>query len=499
MPFGAIGAAIGGSLLADTAIGAVAGGVLGGVAGNALTGATDGGIYGALGIGGSGGGSSAPTATQGGYANGSYVPPYQQQAAGAEFTAIGQLANEQYNPYTQFGAQYASQAAQAQGLTDQATTAANQFNSQQQNLTTATNNAASNYLSSGQQGNYAQNMAALAPQYMQQGNNALQIGGQLQGQINPTLAAGNAVLNTAFDPQQALYDRTQQQTAQQAAANQASRGLAMSPYGAELSNQSNSNFNIDWQNAQLARQTAGLTAYTGANASATQLGQGANQSYAAGLADMNTGAGLNYNTAQTIYGNNQTALNNQQTSLNSQQATNQQGFQNQITGLGTQQTALQNQQNNYMTPQQILQQQITDYNTYQGLGSPSAQIAQANNANAASAAAGQSAGGVGSALSQAIAGWGQSTPTATGIASSNGAYSQNNGQTSYAGSPYDPYSTSSLQNGGGDGGAIPGSTGFTGTNPYGPVGLTNGGTIGYTDYGNNYSYGGSSDFGLTTF
>lgn len=66
------------------------------------------------------------------------------------------------------------------------------------------------------------------------------------------------VMNTAFDPQQALYNRTLQQVQDQSRAGQAARGIAMTPYGAGLENQNINNFNIDWQNAQLQRQLAGL-------------------------------------------------------------------------------------------------------------------------------------------------------------------------------------------------------------------------------------------------
>ena len=66
-----------------------------------------------------------------------------------------------------------------------------------------------------------------------------------------------SVMQTGFDPQQALYDRTAQQVSQQARAGQAARGILTSPYGAGLENKAMSDFNIDWQNQQLQRQLAG--------------------------------------------------------------------------------------------------------------------------------------------------------------------------------------------------------------------------------------------------
>lgn len=83
----------------------------------------------------------------------------------------------------------------------------------------------------------------------------------LQNAANTGLNAGNAVLNTAFDPQNALYNRTAQQTQDQTRVAEAARGITSSPYGAGVEASAMNNFNIDWQNAQLARQTQGLTSY----------------------------------------------------------------------------------------------------------------------------------------------------------------------------------------------------------------------------------------------
>jgi hypothetical protein len=91
--------------------------------------------------------------------------------------------------------------------------------------------------------------------------------------------AGGALLNTGFDPQGALYARTQNQNAQQAAANMGAAGLGNTPYGTSVENLNNENFNIDWQNAQLARQSQALQ---GAG-SAFQTAQGLQQSGLTGL------------------------------------------------------------------------------------------------------------------------------------------------------------------------------------------------------------------------
>ena len=85
-------------------------------------------------------------------------------------------------------------------------------------------------------------------------------------------AAGQQVWNTALDPQKALYNRTLNQITQQDNAQQAARGIGMSPIGQELSNQAVSNFNIDWQNQQLQRQLAGLQGLGSAYGGATNMG-----------------------------------------------------------------------------------------------------------------------------------------------------------------------------------------------------------------------------------
>lgn len=67
------------------------------------------------------------------------------------------------------------------------------------------------------------------------------------------LPAAYQILNQGFDPQQQLYQRTQQQLQEQVRAGQSARGTAMSPYGAAGEADAMNNFNIDWQNNALNR------------------------------------------------------------------------------------------------------------------------------------------------------------------------------------------------------------------------------------------------------
>jgi hypothetical protein len=122
-----------------------------------------------------------------------------------------------------------------------------------------------------------------------------QIPGQLSGLagnvtgLAPQAAAGIAplqqgaqnILNTANDPRQQLYQRTLQQVQDQSNANASMYGLGSSPYGAGLANQATNNFNIDWQNQQLARQAQGLSAAQGAYGQAGSLANTAGNLYGA--------------------------------------------------------------------------------------------------------------------------------------------------------------------------------------------------------------------------
>lgn len=126
------------------------------------------------------------------------------------------------------------------------------------------------------QNSYMDSLAALTGQIIPQqtaGIGALQQGGeqaaaaqrgygnQLGGFATSGLPYAQQMLQTGFDPQNALYNRSYQQNMDQTNAINAMNGVAGSPYGAGLATQSNQNFNIDWQNQQLGRQNTALGAY----------------------------------------------------------------------------------------------------------------------------------------------------------------------------------------------------------------------------------------------
>ncbi len=149
----------------------------------------------------------------------------------------------------------------------------------------------------------------------------------LEGLGNTAAAYAPQILQTGFDPQSALYDRTQQQIKDQLSATNAMSGLSGTPYGAGVMGQGVTNFNIDWQNQQLQRQLQATQGYgslastagrdfagavdLGNAAVGTQLQSGAlpYSSYAGIQSDI-TGAGNAYaGAANNSFGLDQNTLN----------------------------------------------------------------------------------------------------------------------------------------------------------------------------------------------
>jgi hypothetical protein len=119
-------------------------------------------------------------------------------------------------------------------------------------------------------------------------NTGQQITGQGQqvfGEANSIFPYAQQTFQTALDPQSQLYNWLQNQNMQQTQAENAMSGVGTTPYGADVANQSNMLFNINWQNQQLQRQIEGLQAGAGA----IQTGAGIQQ---AGTGIEATGAGV---------------------------------------------------------------------------------------------------------------------------------------------------------------------------------------------------------------
>jgi hypothetical protein len=150
-------------------------------------------------------------------------------------------------------------------------------------------------------GEQAQNVAGI--QYAQS-DASRQAQQYLQG-------AGQDIYNLARDPQNALYNRTQQQLTDQVNAGQALRGLGTSAVGGAEYNQAMSNFNIDWQNQQLQRALQGAQGLSGLYGQAGNYGQASAQELAQGLGAYNTGAQAFQAAGQVPYSTANTIQNNQ--------------------------------------------------------------------------------------------------------------------------------------------------------------------------------------------
>lgn len=133
--------------------------------------------------------------------------------------------------------------------------------------------------------------------------------GQMEGQAANAIgqqgalqAAGNQVYQTALDPQSALYNSTAQKVQDQAAATNSMYGLGQSGAGAGIQNEAMQNFNMDWQNQQLARQAQGVSSLSQANNTALNYGNQAGQDLTAAGAYGAAVPGLTQQAAQIPLG-----------------------------------------------------------------------------------------------------------------------------------------------------------------------------------------------------
>ncbi len=156
------------------------------------------------------------------------------------------------------------------------------------------------------------------------------------------MGAGQNILNTSQDPQNALYDRTLQQVQDQARAANSAAGLGMSGVGAGAEDQAVNNFNIDWQNNQLGRQIQGA--------------QGASGAFNAGLNDLTNTYQLPYQVSNQIPMNlmNMAQLYTNSSGALPQALANNANLYSQYSGMGL------NQQNAQYS--QAYQNQLNDYN-----------------------------------------------------------------------------------------------------------------------------------------
>jgi hypothetical protein len=129
------------------------------------------------------------------------------------------------------------------------------------------------------------------------------------------IATGNSlvpyaqqIMQTGMDPQQALYNQQYALNQNQANAQNAMAGVANTPYGAGVTNQSDQNFNINWQNQQLARQTQAAGAAGALDTQAAALQSQGNQSQNQAASNLVSSATIPYSTYTDIGTGQNTAL-----------------------------------------------------------------------------------------------------------------------------------------------------------------------------------------------
>lgn len=129
----------------------------------------------------------------------------------------------------------------------------------------------------------------------QQGASTLQGLGGLSASVAPQ------IVQSAFDPQSALYNQQLQQITDQSNAINSMYGLGTSPAGAGLTTQAVNNFNTQWQNQQLGREVQGAQGLASLGNSATQGYTGASNLGGSALNTLTTAGQL----PQSTYSGNQ--------------------------------------------------------------------------------------------------------------------------------------------------------------------------------------------------
>lgn len=177
-------------------------------------------------------------------------------------------------------------------------------------------------------------------------------GQTFQGAGMSSIPYAQQIAQTAFDPQNALYAKTQQDLVDQTRAGQAARGVATTPYGAAGESDALRKFNIDWQNQQLGRQVAGGQAASGivnqgantSNIGTGIVGQGIGQE-TQGASTFANASGLPYSAYSQIGQGQFGALNSLQAGTNQAQQIGLNPVQAylQYLGIGNQSNAVANQ------------------------------------------------------------------------------------------------------------------------------------------------------------
>jgi hypothetical protein len=129
----------------------------------------------------------------------------------------------------------------------------------------------------------------------------------------------NQTMQTAFDPQNALYNQLLAQTQNQQNVANTQAGVGTTPYGASLADLNLSNFNMNWLQSQLQRQQTGAQTASTLGSNITGLTGAGLQASGMAPGTLSTLSALPYNTYVGQQGNVTGALQNQINALLGQQ------------------------------------------------------------------------------------------------------------------------------------------------------------------------------------
>lgn len=200
-------------------------------------------------------------ASGGGGAGSTYnpVPTYQPTGLGMADTNYQGLSGTMTSGVSGLGAQYMpAYGAQSDGIV---------------------NNPYSGYAQGGAQTASDYGFGGLAPMQQQGAGSLMGLGGMSGGWAGGVQPWAEQLMQTGFDPQGALYGRNQQQMMDRQNAINSMNGVAGTPYGAGVAGQTANNFDLDWQDRQLGRQTSASQAYTGLGGLFNSLVSGAGNAY----------------------------------------------------------------------------------------------------------------------------------------------------------------------------------------------------------------------------
>lgn len=211
----------------------------------------------------------------------------------------GSSAPTPYQPTNQAGADQSYQSF----INDLGTLQGNQstVNTNLANQATAVQN--NPYYSTAQAGanSVAQQSQGVGQNQISTGQGLTNLGGMAQ-------PLATQIAQSAFDPQQTLYNQGYQQNLDQQNAINSMNGVSGSPYAAGVTGQSAQNFNTNWQNQQLSREATGAGAISQLGSFASGVGTSGSNLQNAGLTTQAQGSALPSNTYLTQENANIAAL-----------------------------------------------------------------------------------------------------------------------------------------------------------------------------------------------